>query len=139
MTTKNRKLKIITFTLVSTQFQCQIQSWKLNNNTADGERFYTYCAADSTAEFREDAEDDYSLDLKFFSDWTVGGISDFLVANNKAVVAFQLDHHPDIPGEYVRWSGSLKVKAPPAGGDARTTEIQELTMPIVGIPLFTRP
>lgn len=132
----SRKLKIITFTLLGTSFECQLQKWKMNNNTEDGERFYTFCP---TGEFREDAEFDYSLDLTFFADWRFNGISDFLFTNDQTRVAFVLDHLPDIVGEHVRWTGECKIKAPSVGGDARTTEMTEVTMPIFGEPTYSRP
>lgn len=138
MTINNRKLKIITFTLGGNQFQCQLQSWTMNNGTEDGERFYTFCGGGSEGEFREDAEPDYSLELTFFSDWKLNGVSDYLTANDQQTVAFQLDHHPDIPGEYVRWTGSVKIKAPSVGGEARTTEKTEVTLPVIGKPTYAR-
>lgn len=138
----SRKLKVIVFTLAGNPFDCQLQDWKMNNNTPDGERFYTYCSATAPfgagGEFREDAEPDWSLDLKFFSNWRLMGISDYLTQNDGARVAFQLDHHPDIVGEYVRWTGELKIKAPPVGGEARTSEKTEVTLPIFGKPVYTR-
>jgi hypothetical protein len=135
---QSRKLKIITFTLAGTQFQCQLKSWTMNNNTEDGEKFYTYCGVGAEGEFREEAEPDYSLDLTFFADWRLNGISDYLTANDQATVAFVLDHHPDIAGEFVRWSGNLKIKAPSVGGEARTTEMTETTLPCIGKPAYTR-
>jgi hypothetical protein len=135
MTAHNRKLKIITFTLNSVPFQCQLQSWKLNNNSPDGDRFYTYCA---DGEFIEDAEPDYSFDLKFLADWTLGGVSDYLWSNNLQVVGFVLDHLPDIVGEHVRWSGNAKIKAPTVGGDVRTTELTEAVLKCIGIPAYAR-
>lgn len=131
----NRKLKVITFALIGVNFECQLTSWKMINNTPDGERFYTYCP---NGEFFEEAEPDYALELKFLSDWRPGGISDFLVANDQALAGFVLDNHPDIVGEHVRWSGDCKLKAPDAGGDVRITETQEVTLPVIGKPLYAR-
>lgn len=140
--TKNRKLKFLTLTIGGNPYTVQVKSWKITNNTDDGERFFVYVPSGTPitdGEFREQAEDDYALTVSFFSDWTVNGFSDFLVQNDQQTVAFQLDHHQDIPGEYVRWAGSLKVKAPEVGGDVRTTEQQEVTMQCVGKPTYTRP
>lgn len=137
---KSRKLKIITFTLDGNEFQCQLSSWKVTNNTEDGERFYTFCNDTSDGgEFREDAEPQYALELKFFSDWRSGGISDYLVVNDLLVVGFTLDHLPDIVGEHVRWVGNVKIKAPTVGGDARTTEVTEVTLQVIGKPTYSRP
>jgi hypothetical protein len=131
----NRKLKEITFTLGGTSFECQVQSWTMQNNSEDGERFYTFCP---DGEFREDAEPDYALELKFFSDWRSAGISDYLTANDQATVAFQLDHHPNVVGEHVRWTGSVKLRAPNVGGDSRTTEMTEVTLQVIGKPTYAR-
>jgi len=135
VTAHSRKLKIITFTLAGVPFQCQLQTWKLNNNTNDGDRFYTYCV---DGEFVEDAEPDYSLDLKFLADWTLSGVSDYLWTNDLQTVAFVLDHLPDIVGEHVRWSGNAKIKCPSVGGDVRTTEITETTLKCIGKPVYAR-
>lgn len=135
MTAHNRKLKIVTFTLAGVPFQCQLQSWKLNNNTPDGDRFYSYCA---DGEFVEDGEPDYTFDLKFVADWTLSGVSDYLWTNNLQTVAYILDHLPDIPGEHVRFSGTAKIKAPTVGGDVRTTELTECTLKCIGLPVYTR-
>lgn len=138
MPVHHRKLKTLTFTMDGTEFQCQIRTWRVVNNTEDGEKFYTFCGPDEDGEFREDAEPDYALELGFFDDWQLNGISDFLTQNNNQVVAFQIDHHPDIPGEHVRRSGQVKLKAPSMGGEARTTESNEITLPIIGEPEYTR-
>jgi hypothetical protein len=132
----SRKVKLIEFDLSSTSFECQVQSWTMANNTDDGERYYTQCP---DGEFREDPEPDYALELTFFSDWQLAGISDFLTAHDGERVAFQLDHHPDITGEHVRWAGFLTVKAPSVGGEARTTEMTEVTLPVEGKPTYSRP
>jgi hypothetical protein len=136
VSTHNRKLKLIEFQLGDDNFECQVSSWNMANNTEDGEKFYAFCP---DGEFREEAEPDYALELKFFSDWRSEGISDFLTANDQMVVAFQLDHHPDRPAEHVRWTGTAKIKAPTVGGDARTTEMTEITLPCIGKPVYSRP
>ncbi len=134
----SRKLKTLTFRLNGLDFQCQLKDWKLNNNTPDGERFYTYCGPGADGEMREEAEPDYALELKFFADFRVGGISDFLYANDNATATYYIDHHPDLIGEHVRWTGTCKIKAPPVGGEARTTEMTEITLPVFGKPVYTR-
>lgn len=135
MSVHNRKLKLIEFAIGVTQFECQLSNWNLENNSDDGEKFYTYCP---DGEFREEAEPDYALSLTFFSDWRSGGISDFLVENDGTNATFTLDHHPDIPAEHVTWTGTVRIKAPNVGGDARTTETQEITLQVVGKPLYAR-
>jgi hypothetical protein len=136
VSTHNRKIKVIEFTIDGTSFECQVQTWNVANNTEDGERYYAQCP---DGEFREDAEPDYALELTFFSDWRSDGISDFLTAHDMETVPFQLDHHPDIPAEHVRWAGEVKLRAPNAGGEARTTEMTEVTLPCKGKPVYSRP
>ena len=131
----NRKIKQIEFAVDSTEFQCQVQSWQMQNNTEDGERQYTQCP---DGEFREEADPDYALEMTFFSDWRSDGISDFLTAHDGELLAFSLDHHPDIPAEHVRWSGELHVRAPNAGGEVRTTEQTEVTLQCKGKPVYAR-
>jgi len=131
----NRKLKVITFTLGGNSFECQLTSWQIVNNTADGEKMFTYCP---DGEFIEASEPDFALELKFAADWRSGGVSDFLTLADETDVAFQLDHLYDIPGEHVRWTGVVHVKAPTVGGDARTTEMSEVKLRILGDPVYAR-
>jgi hypothetical protein len=133
VTTQNRKLKLITFTLGGNSFECQVKQWNIANNSDDGEKLYAFCP---DGEFREEAEPDYALELTFFSDWRSNGVSDYITVNDQQTVAFVLDHHPDIPAEHVRWSGTCKLKAPSVGGEARTTEMTETTAPIIGKPTY---
>ena len=132
----NRKLKVITLDIGGTNRECQVSTWQMNNNSEDGAKLYSFCP---DGEAVEDTDPDYSLDLSFFSDWTPGGISDWFVLHDGETVPFQLDHHPDIVGEHVRWAGELKVKAPNVGGEVRTTETQEITLQCIGKPEYTRP
>lgn len=139
MSTHTRKIKIVTFSFGPTgtaePFECQIQNWNVENNTEDGERYYAQCP---DGEFREEAEPDYALSLTFFADWQLDGISDYLWTNDGQEVAFTLDHHPDVVGEHVRWTGTVKIKAPNVGGEGRTTEMTEVTLPIKGKPVYSR-
>jgi len=135
MTTNHRRLKKINLSIDGTSgFECQLTSWNLDPGVQDGDRVYTYCD-DS---FIEDTDNEPTLDLKFVSDWTAAGISTFLWENAGLEAAFVLDHHPDIVGEHVRWTGNLLVKAPAVGGDARDTEMTEITLQVIGDPVFTR-
>lgn len=140
-TTFHRKLKVIEFTIGGLNYECQVQTWNMSNNTDDGDKLYSFCNPGNTGtggEFREDAEPDYALEITFYSDWRSAGISQFLTEHDQEIVAFKLDHHPDIPEEHVHWSGSLKCKAPSVGGDARTTEMTEVTLQIIGLPVYGR-
>lgn len=132
----NRKLKRSLLEIGGENFEAQTTDIQVVNDTDDGEQFHTYGGDESS--FVEDADPSFSLQLKGFSDWRVGGFSDFLWANDGATVAFQLDHYPDVVGEHVRWSGTVKVKAPTAGGEIRTTEVTEATLKIVGKPDYDR-
>lgn len=139
MSIHKRKITLIEFTLgtglSAKSFECQVSSWTLNNNTEDGDKIYTLCP---TGEDREETDPDYSLDVTAFSDWRSDGFSDWLWAHDGETVAFQLDHHPDIPAEHVMWSGSMIVKAPSVGGDARENEVTETTFQIIGKPTYAR-
>lgn len=126
--THNRRLKLIEFSIDSEQFECQVQSWTIDPGIEDGERMYAYCP-DGT--FVEEADPDPTLDLKFYSDWRSAGISWFLWDHMNETLDFQLDHHPDIPAEHVTWTGQVFIKPGPVGGDARTTEMTEVTLQIV--------
>lgn len=132
----NRRLKVIEFAIGGTQYECQVKTWNMANNTEDGEKLYTQCPEGET---REEADPDYALELEFFADWRSDGISDFLTLHDGEIVAFQLDHHPDIAAEHVRWAGEVKLRAPNAGGEARTTEMTEVTLPVIGKPVYSRP
>ncbi|MEQ4301590.1 hypothetical protein ABNF97_09385 [Plantactinospora sp. B6F1] len=131
----NRRLKQIEFAMDSVSFECQVQNWTMQNNTEDGEKQFTQCP---DGEFREETDPDYALELTFFSDWRENGISDWLTQNDGELVAFTLDHHPDIAAEHVQWTGELYVKAPSVGGEARATEQTEVTLQVVGKPTYTR-
>lgn len=132
MSVKNRRLKIVTFTLNGTEYECQLTSWTLDPGVKDGNRVYTYCSDTANNSFIEETDDEPVLKLKFVSDWASGGISDLLWANPNTVVPFVLDHHPDITGEHVRFAGNALVKPAPVGGDSRTTELTEVDLLIVG-------
>lgn len=135
MAAHNRKLTQIVFDLGGNEYQAQISSWTLNNNTGDPEIHYVY---EPGEEFAEAPEDDWSLDITFYADWRLSGISDYLMSHDGEDVTFQLDHHPGIPAEHVRWTGTLHIKAGGAGGDANATESTSTTFKCVGKPVYTR-
>lgn len=140
MSVHHRKIKTITLSITPesgtpVNVECQVRTWTLTPPQEDGERFYTQCP---DGEFLEDANPVWTLELGFFSDWTAGGVSDFLMSNAGAVADFVLDHHPDVVEEHVTWTGKLKVKAPPVGGDARATEQQTVTFACIGEPQYAR-
>jgi len=136
MTAHNRKLKTLTFDLDGSEFQVQLNSWKITNGSSEGDTMYVYSPDD---EFVEDAEPAYTLEATFYSDWNAGGISDFCWIHDGETLPFTIDHHPDVALEHVRFTGSVKVKAPDVGGDVRTTETTAVSWSIVGKPVYTRP
>lgn len=138
MTVHNRRLKTIVFDLDGSEFQCQVKTWKLDPGAQDGDRMYSFCndPDPNGGAFIEETDDEPVLELTFFSDWRSAGISRFLWNNNRRDVPFQLDHHPGITGEHMRWTGVVKIKAPAVGGEARATEETEVTLQIVGEPIF---
>ncbi len=137
----HNRIKQIKFSLTAdggtaTQYECQIRSWTLTPPQDDGDTIYTQCP---DGEFVEDVDPNWTLAITFLSDWTDGGLSDFLALNAGDAADFVLDHHPDIADQHVQWSGTVKLKAPPAGGDARAREEQTVTMKCVGEPSYSRP
>lgn len=132
----NRKIKLIIFDLGGTTFQCQIENFNFINNTPDGAKIYSMCP-DGVA--IEETDEDWALQFRFFSDWRVGGISDFLMLHDGEDVAITVEHHPDIPAEHTVWDAVLRIKAPNVGGDIKVTERQEATMQCVAKPTYTRP
>lgn len=136
MALHSRKLKLIEFAIGAVQFECQIRSWTLDPGIPDPERLYSFCP-DGRALSEQD-ESEPTLQLTFYSDWRSGGISDFLTANSGQDAAFTLNHHPGIAAEHVQWTGTVRVKAPPVGGEIRADEMTEITLMIVDDPIYTR-
>lgn len=138
MTFHNRKLKIITLTVGGSTYQGQLKTWNLANNTEDGEKIYSFGGPGEPGEDREETDPDYALEMEFYADWRSEGISDWAWAHDGETVAWSIDHHPDIAEEHVQWDGQLIVKAPSVGGEARTTEMSEVTWQVIGKPDYTR-
>lgn len=136
MTAHNRKLKTLTLDIDGVQYQKQVTNWRMVNGTDEPETVYVFSPGD---EFADEADPSWTLELTFLADWTAAGLSTFLTEHNAEEVPFQVDHHPDIPTDHVRWVGVLKLKAPDVGGEVRATETTELTMKVVGEPVFSRP
>lgn len=134
-----KKLKLITFRIgdetSGTQFECQVQSWSLDPGIEDGDLLYSYCPDGVEV---DEVDPTPSLELTFYSDWRSEGISAFLWENNGMVADFLLEHHPDDPESFVTWSGKVKVKPGPVGGEVRENEMTEVTLQCVGMPTFAR-
>lgn len=135
MPVHQRRRKLITFELDGVNYECQITDWTLKDSDKVGDKKYTYCP---DGEYREEIDpDDWTLDLKWLTDWRVGGLDRILNAaagqdppDNE--LPFTLVNHPDVTGETVTWSGVIIAKRPPAGGEARSTEESEMTFTGVG-------
>lgn len=129
-----KRLKLIEFSLDGNQFECQVQSWVLDLGEEDGDRLYSFCPDGETV---EETDPDPTLELKFYADWRSAGVSRWLWQNRGTTVDFVLDHHPDVAAEHITWTGQVYIKAPPAGGEARETEMSEVTLQVIGIPVMT--
>src|SRR5689334_13717900 len=135
MALHNRKLKVINLTIGGNSYECQISNWELQNNTEDGTKIYSFCP---TGEAIEETDPDWALSLTLWSDWTVNGISDYLMANDGEDAAFEIVHHPGTVGEEVQWTGNLRIKAPNVGGEIKTTETQTIVLQCIGKPVYAR-
>lgn len=132
MTVHNRRLKTITLAVDDNSFDCQVQTWNFDPGEKDGEIEYTFCSAgEGQNSFIEETDQEPTLELKFFDDWRSDGISDFLWTHKGETVGFVLDHHPDIAGEHRRITGDLVVKPHAIGGDARATEMGDITLQVL--------
>lgn len=139
MPPKHKRLKTLTFELNGVFYETQVRSWRVVNNTEDGERVFTFASTvDGDNEFFEDADPAYALELTFLADWTVGGISDVLMTLDGQVVDFTATNHPDDPAWAHSRTGKCKVKAPTEGGEVRGREEQTVTFPCQGKPDYIR-
>lgn len=134
-TPHHRKHRTILLTLAGTDFTDQCRSATVANNTDDPERFPCYAPA---GEFLEPAEPEWALELNLYSDWRSAGVSDYLSTNDHDEVAFVLQHHTGVVGETVQYAGTVILKAPSLGGEARTQDMTEVTLQIIGKPTYTR-
>lgn len=122
------KLKQVTLDIGGENFEVQLKTFNLVDNTDEAEVAYTF-APDGA--YAEETDESWQLELTFLSDWKVNGVSDFLAQHHNEVVPFQLDHHPDVAAQHVRWSGNVRLRHPSVGGDARATELTEITLPLI--------
>lgn len=121
----HRRHKHILFALNTTNFECQLSAWELDPGEQDGDRRWTFCGPDG-ADFEEETDAEPTLSVTFFGDWRTSGISDFLWSNRGQVADVSITHHAGVVGEEVQFTGKVRLKAPPVGGEARTTEEQEV-------------
>jgi len=141
-TPKSRKLKVITLTVGGTAVEHQLKTWKLTNNTSQGDTTYVFGGntLDPTepGSIVEDTDDDWTFDGTFLADWASGGISDFVFQHDGETVSCVLDHHINEVGEHVRFSFDVKIMASSVGGDANSTEETEVSWKVAGAPVMTR-
>lgn len=130
MSVWQRRLKLIQLSLNGINFECQIRNWTLDPGEQDGERQFTFCPE---GEFIEETDPEPELTIEYFADWRSGGLSDFLWQNRGQEASVNIVHHPDQPAETVQFSGTIRLKAPPTGGEARETEVQEVTMLVTNL------
>lgn len=130
----NRKLRDALLELGGTNYEDQLSDFTLDPGIGDAEVTYTY-----GGQFAEEADPEPKLKLKLFSDWRSAGISRYLWQHTGETVDFQLDLHHNTVGEHVRWTGQVQLKAPPVGGEVRTTEVTEVELTCVGVPEISFP
>jgi hypothetical protein len=135
-----RRVKTISFMMNSVEYSTQISDWKVSAGIKTGNRIYTQSVAgEGHNSLIEETDGVPVLTLTFLADWTAGGISDYLWQHNMTVVTYTLDHHPDIVGEHIQFSGTVQLQAPDTGAIARTSESQTVNLPIIGaIPTYAR-
>ena len=144
MSTHKRKNKVVEFVLGGAptdeiDYACQLKTYKLNNNTPDGEVQYTYCNDPDdpdAGETRESAEPSWSLSGTLFADWRGQGFSRWSHQHDQEWVTCTLHIHSDVSAEHVWWVGQLQVKAVSVGGDARTDEMTDFEWQWKGKPRF---
>lgn len=135
--THHHKLKAIIFTIGGVNYECQVQQWTLNPGVSEGERMYSFCPPDGGS-FIMEPDPEPTLDVTFYAYWANGAISDFLWQHTGEVADYVLEHNPGRPDEHVRFSGQLRVAAPPTGGEARSVEQHEVSFQLLDLPTYER-
>lgn len=137
MSIHRNQLKYVSLDIGGNEFRAAIQTWRLVDNTEDPEKIYSY-GPDGQNEDTEEEVADWALELTFYSDWrTPVGLNHYLWTNAGQEVAYTIGHHLGTTGEDPEFSGTVKLKRTSVGGQVRTTELTELTLPIVGVPDYT--
>lgn len=128
-----RRLKSITLTVDATEVSGQIRTWKFDPGLDPGDPQYTFAKeGEGHNAYYEDVDGKPTLQLGFLDDWRDGGVSDFLWSTAPlTVVAFSLVHHQDFPGEQITLAGDLVIAPHPIGGDARATEVGDMTFKVL--------
>lgn len=139
MPIQNKKFKtaIVKFTTpVLADFSCQMLAMMPQNNSPDGDKYYTFCS-DGLGEGREETDPDWSVTLRGKHDWTATGVSRYLTSNDNAEVELVLNFDNGVAGWNRTWTGKVLVRAPGDGGDARSPQEFEVTLQYVAKPVLT--
>lgn len=127
-------LKYVSIVIGGNEFRAQIRTWNLVDNTDDPDSIFTY-GPDGQNEDTEEATPSWALELTFYSDWrTPTGLNHYLWSNHGQVAAFTIGHNLGVDGSDPEFTGEVKLKRTSVGGDVRTKEVTELTLPLVGEP-----
>lgn len=139
MSIHKNQLKYVSFDLDGNEFRAQLKTWNLTDNTDDPDKIYSY-GADGQNEDSEEEVSDWSLDMEFFSDWrTPTGLNHYCWTNAGLVVAYTIHHNLGVTGSDPTFTGEVKIKRTPVGGEVRTTEVTSLSLPIIGTPEYDPP
>lgn len=131
------QLKYVSFDIGGTDFRAAIKTWRLVDNTDEPETIYSY-GPDGQNEDTEEENPAWALELEFYSDWrTPTGLNHYLWTNAGTTVTYTIGHNLGSTGEDPEFSGEVKLKRTSVGGEVRTTEMTELTLPVVGVPDYT--
>lgn len=137
MTITHRRYKTAIITIGgATDYSCQVMATKPTNNTDDGDKFFTFCA-DGTGEGREETDDDWSVDMKWKSDWTPSGLNRYVELHAGETVELSINFDNDVTDWDRTWTGDVVLKSPGDGGDARAPQESEVTWTYIGKPDLT--
>lgn len=130
-------MKYVSLDIGGNEFRAQITDWKLTDQTDDGDSIYTY-GPDGQNEDTEEPTDQWNLELKFYADYrTPTGLNHYLWTNAGQTAAYTIHHNLGTDGSDPEFSGEVKLKRPSVGGEVRTKELTELTLPVLGVPDYT--
>lgn len=137
MPLKVLKLKKANMTFGANDFSVQLQTVTLDPGAQDGEYLYSY-GGDEEGVYVEDTDYEPTMELVFYADWRANGVSEYFWNHAGETVDFVLDHHPYDPTLHVQFTGKVKIQPAPVGGEVRTSEMTEITLQCVGLPVMTR-
>lgn len=127
-------MKYVSLEIGGNEFRAQITDWRLVDDSEDGDKIFTY-GEDGENEDQEEGTDAWNLELKFYADYrTPTGLNHYLWTNAPGVANYTIHHNLGVDGSDPVYSGQVKLKRPNVGGEVRTKELTELTLPTVGVP-----